>query len=168
MYIHTYIYTSILKQVSIFLVPVPWQLLRFILKTTLILKCTKKEHSFTTIFSSVLLYVIRRHVLGFIKAHNQASIKYSRTRLKRHRFVPHLVYSVRYSVLSMNSSLLNITVGPSDITTPVYNDETNMFSLFRNVITDCDCTCRNVYIQRNLLFFIFIISVGVLYMPAGF
>jgi len=83
----------------------------------------KKEHSFTATFSSILLYVIWRHVPDFIKAHNQACIKYSRTRLKRHRFMPHLVYSVRYSVLPVNSSLLSITVGPSDITTLVYNYE---------------------------------------------
>ena len=132
-------------------------------------KMYKKEHSFTTVFSSILLYVIWRHVPDFIKAHKHTCIKYSRTRLKRHRFMPHLVYSVRYSVLPMNSSLLNITVGPSDTTTLVYNDEKVIYSLFHNVITDFDCTCRmNVYIQRNFLFFVFLISVGVLYMPDGF
>jgi hypothetical protein len=33
---------------------------------------------------------------------------YSRTRLKRHRFMRHLVYSVRYPVLAINSTPLTI------------------------------------------------------------
>jgi hypothetical protein len=47
---------------------------------------------------------------------------YNRTRLCRHRFMRHLVYSVRYSVVPINSSLLTTTLYSSVITTPVYND----------------------------------------------
>jgi hypothetical protein len=45
---------------------------------------------------------------------------YSRTRLKRHRFMRHLVYNVRYSVVPINLSLLTITLHSSVITTSVY------------------------------------------------
>ena len=47
--------------------------------------------------------------------------KNSRTRLKQHRFVRHLVYNARYSVLPSNSSLLTITLHCSVTTTLVYN-----------------------------------------------
>jgi hypothetical protein len=47
---------------------------------------------------------------------------YSRTRLYRHRFLRHLAYKVRYSVVPVNSSLLTITILSSVITTLVYND----------------------------------------------
>jgi hypothetical protein len=39
------------------------------------------------------------------------------TRLWRQRFVRHLACSVRYSVVQINSSLLTVTLCPSDITT---------------------------------------------------
>jgi hypothetical protein len=47
---------------------------------------------------------------------------YSRTRLKWHRFKRHLVYSVRYSVVPINPSLLTITLYSSVRTAVVYND----------------------------------------------
>jgi hypothetical protein len=37
-------------------------------------------------------------------------LQYSRTRLKRHRFMGHLVYSIRYSVVPINYSLLTTTL----------------------------------------------------------
>jgi hypothetical protein len=46
----------------------------------------------------------------------------SRTRLQRHQFTRHLVYSVRYSVVPINSALLTVTLYSSVITTLVYND----------------------------------------------
>jgi hypothetical protein len=62
--------------------------------------------------------------------------KYSRTRLKRHRFKRHLIYNVRRSVVPNNSSLLTITLYSSVITRLVYND--TKYS-FRDVITKFDC-----------------------------
>jgi hypothetical protein len=50
---------------------------------------------------------------------------YSRTRLKRHRFMRHLVYSVRHSVIPINSSLLTVTFYPSVTTTAVHSDTNN-------------------------------------------
>jgi hypothetical protein len=47
---------------------------------------------------------------------------YSRTPLKRHRFIRHLVYVVSYSVVPVNFSLLTITLYSSVITISVYND----------------------------------------------
>jgi hypothetical protein len=51
-------------------------------------------------------------------------VEYCRTLLKRHRhrFMRHLAYTVRYSVVQMNSSLLTITLYSLVITTLVYND----------------------------------------------
>jgi hypothetical protein len=39
-----------------------------------------------------------------------ARIELNRTRLQRHRFIGHLVYSVRYSAVPIKSSLLTITL----------------------------------------------------------
>ena len=50
----------------------------------------------------------------------------------------HLVYNVRYSVVSINSSLLTITLYSSVITILVYND-TKHSSPFHDVITEFDC-----------------------------
>ena len=47
---------------------------------------------------------------------------YSRTRLKRHRLMRHLVYNVRYSVISINSSLSTTILYTSVIKTLAYND----------------------------------------------
>jgi hypothetical protein len=47
-------------------------------------------------------------------------LKSCRTRLKRHRFIWHLVNNVRYSVVSINSSLLTLTLHSLVITTLVY------------------------------------------------
>jgi hypothetical protein len=47
---------------------------------------------------------------------------YSRTRVKRHRFIRHLAYNVRCSVVPINSSPLTVTLYSSVITTLVYND----------------------------------------------
>jgi hypothetical protein len=48
--------------------------------------------------------------------------KYIGTWLKRHRFIRHLAYTVRYSVVPTNSSLLTITLYSSVVTKLVYND----------------------------------------------
>jgi hypothetical protein len=53
----------------------------------------------------------------------------SRTRLQRHPLTWHLVYSVKYSVPPINSSLLTVTLHSSVITTLVYNDRKNIQSL---------------------------------------
>jgi hypothetical protein len=55
--------------------------------------------------------------------------KYSGTRLQRHRFIRHLVYSVRYSVVPINSSLLTTPLHYSVRTTPVYNDPGPLMTL---------------------------------------
>jgi hypothetical protein len=54
---------------------------------------------------------------------NFRTTKYSRTRLQRHRFMQHLIHSVIYSVVPINSSLLTITLLCSVITTLIYNDD---------------------------------------------
>ena len=64
---------------------------------------------------------------------------YSRTRLKGHRNVKHLVYNARYAVVSIFSSLSTITLCSSVITTPVYRP-------IHNVIIELDC----VYIFSNI------------------
>ena len=68
-------------------------------------------------------------------------LQYSRTRLTRH-----LVYSVTYSVVEINSvvqinpSLLAITLYSSDITIPIYNDTQQ----FHEVIAEYDYISKNV------------------------
>jgi hypothetical protein len=66
-------------------------------------------------------------ILNFtVTSHSIASIgvvsNYSETPLQRHQFIQHLIYCVRYSVISVNSSLLTITLYYSVITTLVYNN----------------------------------------------
>jgi hypothetical protein len=56
---------------------------------------------------------------------------------KTHRFIRHLAYNVRYSVVPINSSLLTITLHYSVITTLVYND-TKYSVPFHDVITEFD------------------------------
>jgi hypothetical protein len=51
----------------------------------------------------------------------------------------HLVYSVRYAVVPINSSLLTITLYSSVIIVLVYNDIKYVFSPFYDVITEFDC-----------------------------
>ena len=51
-------------------------------------------------------------------------VSYSRTRLQRHRFMRHFVYSVRYTAMPINESLLTITLYSLVITALVYNDRT--------------------------------------------
>jgi hypothetical protein len=47
----------------------------------------------------------------------------------------HLVYNIRHSVVSFNSSLLTVTIYSWVITTLVYND-TIILSLFHDVISE--------------------------------
>jgi hypothetical protein len=62
-------------------------------------------------------------------------VSYSRTRLQRHRFMRHFVYSVRYTAMPVNESLLTITLYSSFITTQ------NIQS-YHDVITEFDCILR--------------------------
>jgi hypothetical protein len=79
--------------------------------------------------------------------------------------MPHLVYSVRYSVLPMNSSLLSITVCPSDITTLVYNDKkypVYFMTLYPSsiVLAEKMSTCKAIsYFLFFLLLLVFCISL---------
>jgi len=46
--------------------------------------------------------------------------KYSRSRLQKHRFTRHLAYTVRYSAVPFNSSLLLTTALYSSVITTLY------------------------------------------------
>jgi hypothetical protein len=50
---------------------------------------------------------------------------------------PHLIYSVKYSVVPIHSSLLTVTLYSLVITTLILNDK--IFSPFHGVITGFDC-----------------------------
>jgi hypothetical protein len=52
----------------------------------------------------------------------------------------HLAYTVRYSVVPINSSLLTMTLYSSVITTLIYND--TVCSTIHDVITEFDCACK--------------------------
>ena len=58
----------------------------------------------------------------------------------------HPVYSVRYSMVPITSSLLTITLYCSAVTTHVYSDKKISF---RDVITEFDCTYRRTRINDD-------------------
>jgi hypothetical protein len=76
----------------------------------------------------------------------------SRTRLKRHRFVRHLAYNVRYSVVSTNLSVLIITFHSSVITTLVLI--TQHILSFYDVITEFDRNYKGMERSRCWEYFI--------------
>jgi hypothetical protein len=71
-----------------------------------------------------------------------SSIKFSWTRLKRHRFRHHFAYSVSYSVVPINSSLSNITLYTS------YND--TKYSVSRPTDATCDRFLFSIYMCITL------------------
>jgi hypothetical protein len=68
----------------------------------------------------------------------EPSVKVQSNPLKTTLVYTHLLYSVRYSVVTINSSLLTITLFSSVLRKLVYNDK--IFSPFHEVITEFDCS----------------------------
>jgi hypothetical protein len=78
--------------------------------------------------------------------------KYSRARLKLHPFIRHLVYSVRYSVVPINSSLLGITPHCNTACREVLFDGSSTYSTVE-LSAECEIW-RTGWLATKLYYFI--------------